>query len=472
METLFACINLVLFFLVFLYSKIQYQRNGNVKEKANNVLYPMTRWIYDKFILLQQRSGKKESLHPTMSKQAFLEMRKKQWMQVIYRLLIVFLVTNVMAIVVDVMEQNKQKEIVIERNAYGEGEAYYDFMVYEEKEKLGQLTIQVEEYSYSETEVTDKYKEAKEYVENSFLGKNESLEEVKSDLQFITEVPENDIEITFHSEDTELVTNQGIVNNQQLKEPKVLNIWAVYSYAETELGESEWKIVVYPKEYSANEEKIQMLKSEIEEYLKEHEKEEMVIIPSVKGKYSLTYPKKNSVVFVYLMGISIAIYFFAREWQSKKDEEKVRREQLDYEYPVFLNQLVLLLGAGMTMKAAFRHMAEKNEKKSNYLYQEIQVTLRQLNSGISEREAYSELGERIKMARYRKLFSMVVQNMSMGTKDLFRSLEQEEHAALEHRKEKARQLGETASTKLLFPMILLLVTVMLILLVPAIVSFM
>ena len=262
------------------------------------------------------------------------------------------------------------------------------------------------------------------------------------------------------------------MNNQQLKEPKVLNIWAVYSYAETELGESEWKIVVYPKEYSANEEKIQMLKSEIEEYLKEHEKEEMVIIPSVKGKYSLTYPKKNSVVFVYLMGISIAIYFFAREWQSKKDEEKVRREQLDYEYPVFLNQLVLLLGAGMTMKAAFRHMAEKNEKKSNYLYQEIQVTLRQLNSGISEREAYSELGERIKMARYRKLFFMVVQNMSMGTKDLFRSLEQEEHAALEHRKEKARQLGETASTKLLFPMILLLVTVMLILLVPAIVSFM
>ena len=67
---------------------------------------------------------------------------------------------------------------------------------------------------------------------------------------------------------------------------------------------------------------------------------------------------------------------------------------------------------------------------------------------------------------------MVVQNLSMGTKDLFTALEQEEHAALEHRKERAKQLGETASTKLLFPMLLLLVTVMLILLVPAVLSFM
>ena len=125
----------------------------------------------------------------------------------------------------------------------------------------------------------------------------------------------------------------------------------------------------------------------------------------------------------------------------------------------------------MTMKAAFKQLAEKNAKKDHYLYQEILVTMRQLNSGISEREAYSELGERLNMARYRKLFSMVVQNMSMGTKDLFMALEQEEHAALEHRKERARQLGETASTKLLFPMILLLITVMLILLVPAVLSF-
>lgn len=471
-ERLIAGINLILFLIWFLYCKRQYLGERNQKRNGGNLLYPMTRWIYEKCFSMEQKRGKSERILPTMSKQAFLEMRKKQWMQAIYKILIVFLVTNVMALAMEILEKQKQSEIVIERNAYGEGEAYYDFTVYEKKEKIGNVTIEVQEISYSESELKEKYKEAKEYVESHFLGGNESLEEVRSDLQFVLEVPENDIEISFQSEDIELVTNQGVVNNQELTEPQALQIIANYSYGEEELGESTWQITIYPKEYSEEEEKIQRLKSQIEEYLKEHEKEEMVVISATDGDFSLAQKEKNSVVFVYLMGLSICIYFFAKEWQSRKEEEKARKEQLDYEYPVFLNQLVLLLGAGMTMKAAFRHLAEKNEKKNHYLYQEIQVTMRQLHSGISEREAYNELGERLNMARYRKLFSMVVQNMSMGTKDLFLALEQEEHAALEHRKERARQLGETASTKLLFPMILLLVTVMLILLVPAVLSFM
>lgn len=464
-----AGINLILFLMLFLYCKAQYREKGNKGEE--NLLYPMTKWIYEKFLSLEQKSGKRERILPTMSKQAFLEMRKKQWMQAIYRIFIVFLVTNATALVVEVLENQKQKDIVIERNAYGEGEAYYDFSVYEKKEKIGNVIIEVQEYSYSESELREKYQEAKEYVESHFLGENESTEEVKNDLQFVIEVPENDIEISFHSEDIELVTNQGMVNNQELTEPQVLNITADYSYAEEELGESTWQILVCPKEYSGEEEKIRKLKSEIEAYLENQEGEEKIVIPASEGDFLLTQKEKNPVVFVYIIGLCLCVYFFAKECQTRKEEEKERKELLDYEYPVFLNQLVLLLGAGMTMKAAFKQLAENNAKREHYLYQEILVTIRQLNSGVSEREAYTELGERLNMARYRKLFSMVVQNMSMGTKDLFVALEQEEHAALEHRKERARQLGETASTKLLFPMILLLVTVMLILLVPAVLTF-
>lgn len=466
-----AGINLMLFLILFFYSKTQYRGSHNSKKSSENLLFPLTQWIYEKVFSLEQKRGKRERILPTMSKQTFLEMRKGQGMQVIYRILIVFLITNVMALAVEILENQKKNEIVIERNAYGEGEAYYDFTVYERKEEIGNVTIEVQESSYSTNELNQKYEEAKEYVESHFLGENESQEEVRNDLQFIIEVPENDIEISYQSEDIELVTNQGIVNNQELTEPQILNISATYSYAEEELGESTWQITIYPKEYSKEEEKIQKLKNEIEDYLKEHEKEETVVISAVEGDFLLTQKEKNPVFFVYIMGLLLGVYFFAKEWQSRKEEEKTRKEQLDYEYPVFLNQLVLLLGAGMTMKAAFKQLAEKNAKKDHYLYQEILVTMRQLNSGISEREAYSELGERLNMARYRKLFSMVVQNMSMGTKDLFMALEQEEHAALEHRKERARQLGETASTKLLFPMILLLITVMLILLVPAVLSF-
>lgn len=467
-----AGINLCLFLVLFLYSGIRYQGKESLKKGKKNLLYPLTLWIYEKILSLTQKSGKKERMLPNMSKQEFLEMRKNQWMNAIYKIVIVFMITNGMALVVEVMEHKKQQEIVIERNDYGEGEAYYDFTVYEKKEKIGSIIIEVPEATYSESELMEKYREAKEYVESCFLGENEKEEVVKGNLCFTETVPENDIEISFRSENSELVTNQGIVNNQELIEPESVLVTATYSYKEEELGESQWQITVYPKEFSKKEEKIEGLKRKIEDYLKEHEKEEKVTISAIEGDFLLEGKGKNPIFFVYIMGFSICIYFFAKEYQSRKEEEKVRRDLLDYEYPIFLNQMVLLLGAGMTVKAALKKLAEQEEKRGHYLYQELSVTIRQLNSGVSEREAYHELGERLNVTKYRKLFSMVVQNLSMGTKDLFTALEQEEHAALEHRKERAKQLGETASTKLLFPMILLLVTVMLILLVPAVLSFM
>ena len=465
-----AGINLCIFLILFFYSRIYCKERESLKK--GNLLYPMMLWIYEKISFLEGKSGKKERVLPNMSKQAFWEMRKQQWLGVIYKIIIVFVVTNVMALAVEVLEQKKQQEIKIERNAYGEGEAYYDFTVYEKKEKIGNVTIEVSEASYSESELREKYKEAREYVESQFLGENEGEDVVKENLCFTETVPENDIEISFRSDDIELITNQGIVNNQGLIEAETVSITATYSYKEEELGESSWQVTVYPKELTEKEEKIKWLKEEIETYLKEHEKEETVMISATEGDLSLEKEEKNPVVFLYLMGLCICAYLFAKEYQSRKEEEKEKKDLLDYEYPVFLNQMVLLLGAGMTVKAALKQLAEKEEKKDHYLYQELSVTIRQLNAGVSEREAYHELGERLNMAKYRKLFSMIVQNLSMGTKDLFSALEQEEHAALEHRKERAKQMGETAGTKLLFPMILLLITVMLILLVPAVLSFM
>ena len=50
-------------------------------------------------------------------------------------------------------------------------------------------------------------------------------------------------------------------------------------------------------------------------------------------------------------------------------------------------------------------------------------------------------------------------------------LEEEAEKAQEMRKQQARVLGEQASTKLLFPMILMLIVTFVILLIPACISF-
>ncbi len=63
--------------------------------------------------------------------------------------------------------------------------------------------------------------------------------------------------------------------------------------------------------------------------------------------------------------------------------------------------------------------------------------------------------------------ALLVQTIEIGGKGVINSLEVLETEAFLMRKEQVRLKGETASTKLLFPMVLLLAVVMALLMVPA-----
>ena len=70
-----------------------------------------------------------------------------------------------------------------------------------------------------------------------------------------------------------------------------------------------------------------------------------------------------------------------------------------------------------------------------------------------------------------KLATLLQTNIKKGTKELSNLLEKEAYDAFEKRKNMARVKGEEATTKLLMPMMLMLITVMMIIMIPAIWSF-
>lgn len=80
---------------------------------------------------------------------------------------------------------------------------------------------------------------------------------------------------------------------------------------------------------------------------------------------------------------------------------------------------------------------------------------------------YEQLGRRLELPEYYQLLQHISQYIRMGTKDLRNLMEQEMQQALKKRRELAKKKGEEASTKLLFPMILLLVLVMVMIVYPA-----
>jgi hypothetical protein len=100
-------------------------------------------------------------------------------------------------------------------------------------------------------------------------------------------------------------------------------------------------------------------------------------------------------------------------------------------------------------------------------FEEIERACRDMEKGVGEGDAYFSIAERTGHKDYRRLTLLLTENMKKGDRFLSAELSREEADAFEERKNRAIRLGEEASTKLVFPMILLLGSVMIMLLVPA-----
>ena len=74
------------------------------------------------------------------------------------------------------------------------------------------------------------------------------------------------------------------------------------------------------------------------------------------------------------------------------------------------------------------------------------------------------------MNAYRKLASLLEQNLRKGTKGLTALLGTESEQAFEERKASAKRRGEEAGTKLLAPMFFMLAMVLVIVIIPAFLS--
>ena len=153
-----------------------------------------------------------------------------------------------------------------------------------------------------------------------------------------------------------------------------------------------------------------------------------------------------------------------------------RSNQLLSDYPQVVSQLVLYLGAGMTMRNIFEKLADnymrdrKDGGELHFVYEEITRTVREMAAGMSEACAYESFGLRCGGQQYTRLGTLLSQNLRRGNSELLNLLEEESKKAFSDRLDKIRKAGEEAGTKLLLPMVMMLLVVMVIIMIPAYMS--
>jgi len=304
------------------------------------------------------------------------------------------------------------------------------------------------------------------------LGENPDLDSVTSGLRLLEAYEPYPVTVEWESGRPELVSGTGEI--EAVEQPEKVSLKALLSCGEYS-REEILELTLLP-EVISGEEKV---RRELEHYLAEAEKgsreEEAWQLPQIWNGQEISWKQKRSnkslMLFTGAVAAAVLVYYTS-DYDLHTRLEK-RKKALIRDYPDLVHELVLLIGAGMTIRGAFRKIAVDYEKKKSergkvsLAYEEVLYTCREMQSGIAEGAAYERFGKRTGLQQYVRLSSLLSQNLKRGNNMLPERLREEAYKAGEERLQQGKRLGEEAGTRLLVPMVMMLAVAMLLIMIPA-----
>lgn len=363
----------------------------------------------------------------------------------------------------------------IERAAYGGADRSISVTARnaEDGTEEGNYAVEVRSRRYTYEEAASLAKRLKKALPALILGNNTDLQHVSENLNLITEAEEYPFQISWDSSRYLLISNNGDVDTQALEGASSgeVTLTAVLTYEEYRFRKA-LTVTVVPKVLSEKEERTNRIQEAVEKSEQESISEEFMKLPESVSGIALTWKeqKTDAIPLICLLTFAGAILFYAASDAKISRKVRERDRELERDYSMIVGKLVLYLGAGMSMRNIFFKLAREGGR-NRYVFNEIRLVCYELENGISEKEAYERFGKRCRLPAYSRLATLLAQNLRKGNTALLKALQEEAAGSLNSRRNLARERGEEAGTKMIFPMIIMLAVTMLIIIVPAYQSF-
>ena len=390
--------------------------------------------------------------------------------------LLTLLMALLLGLVAGLAGRERTEVTSLRRNAAGGGSTAYDLQVRGLAEEEVPLTVIVEEQRYADTgELFEAaYAEAREKL----FAPGDDADAVRQDLNFSTRLCGGLVRASWESGTPELVSYDGTLNTEGLTEEGALaELFLTLRYEEEEQTYA-FSVRVCPPILSEEEAQVQALAEEIAERESAGRESDRVELPSEVDGHAVAYvPVQDgtSPLQVVMIGIIGALLWFFLSFRKLEDRARDRTEQMRGDYPEVILKLAILLRAGLTVRGAWERIVQgyraRRTAEKRYIYEEMQQTVIRIMGGRPETDAYLEFGRRTHLHCYLKLSSLLEQNLRKGGKNLVRLLETESDKAWHERRNTALKKGEEAGTKLVLPMMLNMVVVMMVIMIPAMLSF-
>lgn len=331
----------------------------------------------------------------------------------------------------------------------------------------------LKEQKLSEEQVQERLKQTSDRLESMFLNGNSDLQHIDGTVSMPSSDPETGVNVQWYVSSWEYVTVDGTIKNESLTEQTEVQVQAVLEL-QGETGDWQRTIVIQPPSESVVEDQIRVLTWKLSELQKENGTE-LVLPEELNGNTLVWYTGKDTTWL--LLGALSILTVFAMGLGEKQEEERAlaeRERRMQLAYPEIVSRMGLYMGAGISTRKAWERIVtgyRKEHESCNEAYEEMCTALYEMQNGVPESTAYERFGARCRLPSYLKLGTLLSQNLRRGTKNLSDLLEEEAREAFENRKALAKKMGEECESKLLLPMILMLLTILVMIMYPAVTSF-
>ena len=358
---------------------------------------------------------------------------------------------------------------IIEREDYSGDAIKHDiYLTVDGQTSVYELEVMPTEYT--EQQFLQEAQNVNEWLSTEILGNNSSADCITEDLNLPEKDKTNCFDIMWKSDNPELVTSYGKVEWDLLTEDVVVVMSATITYLDYSV---DYDYPLYIRAYLSEEDKkLSMVQTVLKEIEGRDRTQSQIVLPSENQNVKITLPankQKASYKWIFLGALLGVVVVVLQRYQLEQSVKK-RDNELNVMYSGFVSRICMLLGTGLTLRGAMEWIAYEMNGHST-LKQELLYMVHEQKMGRDEAATYESFATRIGLPIYARLMNHINQNLRVGTQNLIHVLEEEVGISLEMRNEYMKKRGEEVSTKLLFPMMVLLLVVMFIIMLPAIQNF-
>lgn len=393
--------------------------------------------------------------------------KREKIKQLIYAALII-LIALVLALMTE-WKTRSSKTIIEENRIYRGDDCPVVELNWIAGGKNGTLSFELKPQRVDVSQREALFREAEAYIRDYVQGGNESLKALRGDLRFPESVPGTEVTVfcrpgSYHWLNADGSRTRHVLPKEGAEETLIVQM----NYYEEE---REFVLELWLLPEGEEQEQFQKkLETEVL-LLAADNTEEFLLLPDTMDGVSVdwTVKREQKGITILFLGMVVAACIPVSGKRKQEEQLRKREQELMADYPELVSKYLLLLNAGLSSRSVWERIAEDYKKsgRRRYVYEEMLLSMREMENGISEIKCYERFGKRCRLLPYMRFSGALAQNLQKGAKGALHLLEQEAMAAFAERKDAAKKRGEEAGTKLLLPMFGLLGIVLVIVMFPA-----